>query len=101
MKIKTKDQVLSLYKSRYPALDKFFLQHLGEEYDRYADKISAMKSIEEFDEFFDSEAERNEQLYRDNANIEGIESSLSDQYMAVMAAYGIIMFFRDNILADE
>ena len=42
-----------------------------------------------------------EQLYRDNANIEGIESSLSDQYMAVMAAYGIIMFFRDNILADE
>ncbi len=101
MKIKRKDQVLSLYKSRYPALDKFFLQHLGEEYDRYAEKVLAMNSIEEFDAFFISEVEKNEQLYKDNADIGGVESSLVEQYMAVMANYGRIMFFRDNILEDE
>ncbi len=101
MKLKTKEQVLSLYKSRYPALDKFFTQHLGEEYDRYANKVLAMKTIEEYDHFFDAEVERNEQLYRDNAQIEGIESSLSEQYMAVMAAYGTIMFFRDSMLDEE
>ncbi len=101
MKIKTKEQVLSLYKSRYPALDKFFTQHLGEEYDRYAKEVENMNSDLEYHEFFDAEVEKNEQLYRDNAQIEGIESSLSEQYMAVMAAYGTIMFFRDNILEEE
>lgn len=101
MKIKTKNQILSLYKSRYPALDKFFTQHLGEEYDRYANRILNMNTIHEYNEFFDNEVEINEQLYRDNAQIEGIESSLSEQYMAVMAAYGTIMFFRDNMLDEE
>lgn len=98
MRIKDKEEVLRAYESRYPALDRYFLKNLSEEYDRYYEKLQHMQTVREVEVFFEEEIEKNEQLYKDNAHIKGIEAALGDQYMTVLAAYGLIVFFRDNMI---
>jgi len=97
IKIRSKEEVLRLYEHRYPELDQYFLDHLEEEYDRYYEQIWHLTKEEALD-FFENEIKKNEQMYKDNALSEGIERPLHNQYMAVLAAYGLIVFFRDNML---
>lgn len=98
MRIRDKAEVLQEYESRYPALDNYFLKQLSEEYDRYYAKLQHMQTVREVEVFFEEEIEKNELLYRNNAHMGGIEASLSDQYMNVLAAYGLIVFFRDHMI---
>ena len=37
-------------------------------------------------------------MYNEHAGIEGVEKALNDQYMTVLATYGLIVFFRDNMI---
>lgn len=100
LKLKSKDEVLKNYVTRYPALDKHFLSNLSSEYDRYAKVLAEMKTKGEVDSFFEKEVEENEMRYSDNAMVFESENSLHEQYMDIMAHYGIIMFFKENILED-
>lgn len=98
VKIRSKEEVLKEYQSRYPALDQYFIQHLSEEYDRYYQKLQHMQTEKEVELFFEGEIEKNEHMFKNHAHMEGVEASLSNQYMAVLAAYGLIVFFRDHML---
>lgn len=98
MRIRTKEEVINAYNKRYPELDEYFITHLEEEYDGYYDKIKCFQSKDEVLAFFESEIEKNDKKYSDNAEIAGVERALNNQYMDILAAYGLIVFFRDNII---
>lgn len=98
LEIKSKDQVLMAYKNRYPGLDKFVLDELSKEYDRYLEKLRGLTSREEALEVFNREIEENEQKYRDNSAMKLLEASPHTQFMEILAAYGLIVFFRDTMI---
>lgn len=98
MKVKSKEDVLNAYKSRYPDLDAYISEHLSTEYERYFEKIKNLKTTEEVRHVFQDAIELNEQRYRDNAHIHGVERALNNQYMSILASYGLIVFFRDNMI---
>ena len=62
-RIRSKEEVLKLYKSRYPELDKFALEELSKEYDRYLDLIKNLESKEDVMAVFQEEIEKNERRY--------------------------------------
>lgn len=64
VKLKSKEEVLKEYVSRYTELDNFFKEELSKEYGRY------------------------------------VKASLHIQFMEILAQYGMIKFFRDNMLAE-
>ncbi|WP_352420367.1 hypothetical protein [Proteiniborus sp.] len=98
IKLKSKEEVLKKYVSRYPELDQQFIKKLSEEYDRYVDALKGCNTKEEAINFFEDEIKENERLYKDNAILRGLEGSPYNQYMEILANYGLIVFFRDNIL---
>lgn len=98
IKLKSKEEVLTKYVSRYPELDQQFMMKLSEEYDRYADALKNCNTREEANKIFEDEIIENERLYKDNEKMRGLEGSTYDQYMEILANYGLIVFFRDNIL---
>ena len=97
--IKSKSEVLKEYQSRYPELDTFFIQELSKEYDRYEEKLKGVNTKQEALEIFRNEIKRNEARYNENA-MNASEASLHDQFMDILAQYGLIKFFRDNMLED-
>ncbi len=97
IKLKSKEDVLKNYVSRYPELDEHFKLRLSEEYDRYAELLKNCKTKEEALEVFENEIRENENRYKDNALLRGLEDSPHNQYMEILANYGLIVFFRDNI----
>lgn len=99
VKLKSKEEVLRQYQSRYPELDQHFIANLSREYDRYAELLKNCKTKEEAFEIFEKEIKENERLYKDNSELKGLEDSPHNQYMEILANYGLIVFFRDNILA--
>ena len=100
MRIRSKEEVLELYKSRYPQLDRFFQKMLSAEYDKHYDILKDLQTHSQAESYFEEEIQKNEQMYRDNLQIEGIEAALSDQFMTVLANYGLIVFFRDNMIEE-
>ena len=98
MRIRSKEEVLELYKSRYPQLDRFFQKMLSSEYDKHYDILKDFQTHADADRYFEEEIEQNEQMYKDNMQMEGIEAALNDQFMTVLANYGLIVFFRDNMI---
>lgn len=98
-KIKNKEEVLKAYEKRYPELDQIFMTELGKEYDRYIDLLKNAATKEEAIEVFEKEIERNEKNYRYNAEMKCLEGSTHTQYMEILANYGLIVFFRDNMIA--
>jgi len=100
IKLRKKEEVLKEYVSRYPELDKFFVEELSKDYDRYAEILKDCNTKEEYYEIFRKEIKANEQRYKDNSMIKGVEGSTYDQFMDILAQYGLITFFRDNML-DE
>lgn len=98
IKLRSKEEVLKKYASRYPELDQHFMTKLSDEYDRYAELLKDCNTKEEVIEFFENEIRGNEQLYKDNALLRGLEDSPHNQYMEILAHYGLIVFFRDSIL---
>lgn len=98
VKIRSKSEVLMEYSSRYPKLDKYFLSKLSKEYDRYEKLLKDCKTIEEAYEVFENEIAENERRFTDNAKIKCLEGSTHQQYMEILAQYGLIVFFRDNML---
>lgn len=101
MRIKTKEEVMECYQKRYEQLDQYFLKNLSEEYDRYYLKLNSFHSREDIEDFFEEEIQKNEQNYKDNALIEGVTDSLEEQYLSVLASYGLIVFFRDHMIDWE
>lgn len=99
VKIKSKEEVLKEYQSRYPELDKFFIQELSKEYDRYFELLKDVNTKEEVYEIFSEEIKKNERRYIENSMIAS-EGSLHGQFMDILAQYGLIKFFRDNMLED-
>lgn len=97
-KIRDKDQVLKEYSRRYPELDNMFIKELGNEYDRYIDLLKHAQTREQALEVFAEEIERNENNYRNNAAMNFLEGSTHTQYMEILANYGLIVFFRDNMI---
>lgn len=98
MKIKSKEEVILAYSRRYPALDSYFIKSLEEEYDRYFSHLKTLTSKESVNLFFESEIAKNENIFKDNALLDGLEATLHDQYMSVLANYGLIVFFRDTMI---
>ena len=99
VKIKSKKEVLKEYQSRYPELDSFFIQELSKEYDRYAEILKHTNSKEEAIEMFREEVKKNEARYNENV-MNASEASLHGQFMDILAQYGLIKFFRDNMLEN-
>lgn len=97
-KIRDKEQVLKEYERRYPELDKIFIGELGKEYDRYVRLLKNLSTKEEAVEVFEKEIERNERNYKSNAKMKALEGSPHSQYMEILANYGLIVFFRDNMI---
>jgi len=97
-KIVSKEEVLRKYKSRYPELDQFALEELSREYDRYLDLIKNLETKEDVMAVFQEEIEKNERRYKDNYQMKALEGSPHDQFMDILAAYGMIVFFRDNMV---
>lgn len=100
IKLKNKEEVLKEYESRYPELDNYFMNELSKEYDRYADLVKDCNTKEEVYKIFSREIKENERRYKDNAMLEGLEASLDTQFMEILAQYGLIKFFRDNMIDD-
>lgn len=99
VKIKSKEKVLKEYRSRYPELDTFFIQELSKEYDRYVEILQDANTKEEVYEIFSEEIKKNERRYAEDA-MNSSEGSLHGQFMDILSQYGLIKFFRDNILED-
>ncbi len=97
-RIRSKEEVLKLYKSRYPELDKFALEELSKEYDRYLDLIKNLESKEDVMAVFQEEIEKNERRYKDDNHMTALEASPHEQFMDILASYGLIVFFRDNMI---
>lgn len=97
-KIRGKDEVLKAYSKRYSELDKVFMAELGKEYDRYINLLKNAETREEALEVFAEEIERNENNYKNNAAMSYLEGSTHTQYMEILANYGLIVFFRDNMI---
>lgn len=97
-KIKSKKEVLEEYTKRYPELDSIFIAELGKEYDRYEKLLKDVGTREEALQLFEKEIERNEKNYKNNAEMKCLEGSTHLQYMEILANYGLIVFFRDNMI---
>lgn len=97
-KIRDKEDVLKEYANRYPELDQFVVDELSKEYDRYVDMLKSLESKEEALEIFNNEIEMNEKRYADNTQMKALEASSHNQFMEILAAYGLIVFFRDNMI---
>lgn len=98
MKIKTKEDVVGAYSKRYPELDYYFISNLEREYDKHYEQIKHMKTKKEIEAYFQSEIEKNEASFKDSVGHGGLEDSLNNQYMSILASYGLIVFFRDTMV---
>lgn len=98
LKFKSREEILNQYVSRYPELDRQFMNRLSEEYGRYMEILKDAASIEEYKKVFEEEIKENERRYKDNEMLRGLEDSPYNQYMEILAHYGLIVFFRDNLL---
>lgn len=96
--IRDKDVVLKEYSNRYEELDKFVMDELSKEYDRYIDLLKNLETREEAIQVFEEEIDKNESKYTDNAQMRALEGSTHSQFMEILAAYGLIVFFRDNMI---
>jgi nicotinic acid mononucleotide adenylyltransferase len=99
-KIRDKGEVLREYVNRYPKLDEHFKKELVQEYDRYRELLIDTKTKEEALEVFEDEIKKNEEKYKSDTLIECLEGSPHNQYMEILANYGLIVFFRDNMIED-
>lgn len=97
-KIRDKKEVLREYVNRYPELDQFVIDELSREYDRYIDLLKNLETKNEAICVFEEEIEKNERRYTDNAQMKALEGSTHDQFMEILANYGMIVFFRDNMI---
>lgn len=97
-KIRSKKEVLNEYVNRYPELDQFVIDELSREYDRYIDLLKNLETKEEALEVFEEEIEKNERRYKENDQMKSLEGSTHDQFMEILANYGMIVFFRDNMI---
>lgn len=97
-KIRDKEEVLKEYVNRYPELDQFAIDELSREYDRYIDLLKNLETKEEALEVFEEEIEKNERRYKDNRQMKGLEGSTHIQFMEILASYGMIVFFRENMI---
>lgn len=100
IKIKSKEEVLKEYANRYPKLDEHFKRELVKEYERYGELLNDSNTKEEALKVFETEIRKNEERYKNDTLIECLEGSPHNQYMDILAHYGLIVFFRDNILED-
>lgn len=102
-KIRDKEHVLNEYQRRYAELDNVFVKELGKEYDRYVDLLKSVSTREEAMEVFAKEIARNERSYKSNTQMNtqtnALEGSPHNQYMEILANYGLIVFFRDNMIS--
>jgi tetratricopeptide (TPR) repeat protein len=96
--IRDKEEVLNEYVKRYPELDQFVMNELSREYDRYIDLLKNLETREEAIEIFEEEIEMNERSYKDNSKMRALEGSTHNQFMEILANYGLIVFFRDNMI---
>lgn len=96
-KIRDKEYVLEEYERRYEELDNIVLKELGKEYDRYVNLLKNLSSREEAIEVFEKEIRRNERNYK-SPEMSDLEASPHLQYMDILANYGRIVFFRDNMI---
>ena len=96
--IRGKEEVLNEYVKRYPELDQFVINELSREYDRYIDLLKNLETREEAIEIFEEEIEMNERSYKDNSKMRALEGSTHNQFMEILANYGLIVFFRDNMI---
>lgn len=98
LKIRSKESVLKEYVSRYPKLDQFVIDELSREYDRYINLLKSVGTREDAIRIFKDEILENERRYRENDQMRCLEGSTHDQFMEILANYGMIVFFRDNMI---
>lgn len=99
LEIRSKEEVLNKYSGRYPELDKFAIDELSKEYDRYIDLLKSLETKEDALAMFQEEIEKNERKFKDNQQVKELEGSSNDRFMEILANYGLIVFFRDNMIA--
>lgn len=100
VKFKTKEEIQSLYVKRYDELDAFALDQLGREYDHFMNQMKDCKTKEDVMAFFDEKVHINEQRFRKSSHIASVETSPCNDFYTLLAAYGMIVFFRDNIIKE-
>jgi len=100
VKFKTKEEIQSLFVSRYDELDVFAIEQLGREYDHFMNQLEDCKTKEDVEEFFEKKIHINEQRFRKTSQYQSIESSPCNDFHSLLAAYGMIVFFRDNIIKE-
>ncbi|SCX76167.1 hypothetical protein [Alkaliphilus peptidifermentans] len=100
IQFKSKEDILKLYVSRYPELDAFAQAELEKEYDYFIKSLKDCTTREEVAAVFEEKIIVNEGKYRRNPQITGVESSPCKDFYQILANYGMIVFFRDNILKD-
>ncbi|MFA5576743.1 MAG: hypothetical protein WCZ27_02365 [Tissierellaceae bacterium] len=97
-KIRDKEEVLKRYMRLYPDLDQFTRDEISREYDRYIDLIKNLETREDVMEMFEEKVKENERKYEENAYMEALEGSPHEQFMGLLECYGMIVFFRDNMI---
>ncbi len=97
-KLRTKEEVLEVFVSKYPTVDKFVKDEIEKEYDRYLCLLKSLESKEEALEVFEKEIEENETNYRDNQQVRLLEGASNNRFMDVLEDYGKIVFLRDTML---
>lgn len=96
--IRNKEEVLNEYVRRYPELDKFVIDELSREYDRYIGLLKNLETRDEAIEVFENEIKTNEEKYKYNQQVRGLEGPSNERFMEILASYGLIVFFRDNMI---
>lgn len=97
MKFKTKQEILDLYVDRYDKLDGYAKEFLGEKYDDYIRILKDVKTEEEYYEVFKKLEADNEDRFKSGVGV-CVDSSPHNIFMEVLSSYGIIVFFRDNLI---
>ncbi len=98
LEIRSKEEIIEIYKKRYPDSEKYLIDELSKNYDIYLNLIKSKESKEEALEVFEEEIRENERSYKDNQQVKDLEGASYDRYFDVLSEYGKITFFRDAML---
>lgn len=97
--IKTKEEILDMYVKRYDELDSYARENLSQKYDEILSdfKLENIDTKEKYDAYFDELEKKNEELFK-LSTCECLESSPSKRFTEILASYGIIVFFKMNLI---
>ncbi|MCT4585645.1 MAG: hypothetical protein N4A54_12030 [Peptostreptococcaceae bacterium] len=97
--IKTKEELLNLYVKRYDELDSYAKENLSQKYDEILKDFESknINTKDSYENYFDELEKKNEELFK-LSTCECLESSPAKRFTEILASYGVIVFFRTNLI---